>query len=87
MTRSASAPGTDQRLVEVGAVERGQERHREDAGGAAPRPAAAARTTWGSPWTVRKSRSKRPRPRTAASTVAAMSKSLRSRKTRLPLRP
>jgi hypothetical protein len=49
-----------------------------------PLPVAAARTTCGSPCTVRKSRSYWAMPRTAASIVAPMSKSFISRKTRLP---
>ena len=53
--------------------------------GVAARPATAARTTCGSPCTVRKSGSSRAViSRTARVTVAPMSKSLRSRKTRLP---
>jgi hypothetical protein len=48
------------------------------------RPRLAARTTCGSPWTVRKSRSNCASPRTAASTVAPMSNSFMSRKMRLP---
>ena len=53
--------------------------------GASPRPAAAAATTCGSPWTVRKSGATvAVRLRVAAVTVAPMSKSFMSRKTRLP---
>ncbi len=50
-----------------------------------PRPATAARTTFGSPWTVRKSRSNCASPATAFSTVCPMSNSFMSRNTRLPI--
>ena len=49
-----------------------------------PRPATAARTTYGSPWTVRKSRLYCAMPATAFSTVAPMSKNFMSRKTLAP---
>ena len=76
----------DEGGVEVGAVERGEDGDGEERVGASPRPATAALTTCGSPWTVRKSgATEATMPRVAAVTVAPISKSFMSRKTRLPL--